>query len=501
MADIIQFPGTESAEQEAGSEFTGWLTTRKFALKYRVEPRTVRNWILKRWVESKTEIDKHGVKHYHVLDIPPTQHPGFRDRPVKIKGSSPRRGVLDETYAQAEKRKEHLREKFLPKLMSLEAGKNCLTAKEVMSVLGVDASTLYGRWAEQGLTRLAMPLLNKSTDKSIRGVEGYQAKYFYTVSQLKKFFGADEGETLDDIVMAGTALSERAAPGFYDYNPKTAFPMSGNGLLSWIEQKQIMVENKRKNRWEKITLYGKQREFLREAFKTKENGDYQYNLILCSAPRGEGKTLLIAIATMFRFFNRFGEVINLSGNSKDQVTFAHYDLIKKMILNTPSLAKTPGLVIKEKSIVLLKGPSDPVCQIKAIPTSTGLLPGTTCAVFTELHKLEDRDFFIDLWTSTRATPNAMVLVDTTVAPKGHIVYSLWDTYCKGEDPLLYFFHYADQIFNPETTPEQLNSFKKHMLEVEYNRYFRNRWEDAIGGVFSANSIRKIGYAGVLRNAA
>jgi hypothetical protein len=207
-------------------------------------------------------------------------------------------------------------------------------------------------------------------------------------------------------------------------------------------------------------------------------------------------TFICMLLFLFRFFNRYGEIINLSGLSKDQSSFAHYNLAKKTILNTPALHSTPGLDVKEKEIVLLRGPNDPVCQIKAVPTSTGLLPGTTCAVFTELHKLQDRQFFIDLWTSIRATPNAMVLIDTTVAAKGHIVHGLWESYCKGDDPLLYFNHKQDNIQNPETTLEQLASFRKHMLPFEFNRYFRNRWEDAVGGLFTPASIKKTNYLGI-----
>lgn len=207
-------------------------------------------------------------------------------------------------------------------------------------------------------------------------------------------------------------------------------------------------------------------------------------------------TMLVSILTLFFFFNGYSETIILAGNTKDQSTFTHYDLCKSIIQHTPKLLRTPGLEVKEKYIALKSGPKEFFSSMRAVPTSVGLLPGTTRAIFTELHNLQDTKFFYDLWSSLRNVPNAMVLVDTTVARPGHLVHNLWQTFVKGEDPKIYFHHYADKHYNPEMTEEELNHFRQTMPEVLFNMYFRNRWEDAAGSLFPIERIMEMGVCGI-----
>ena len=507
MTETNQNSNTNPAEPE-------YLPSGTFSKKYNINRHTIDNWIKKGWVTAKKINDSLGRPRWYVLDVPPQLHPSFSNKkpvPAHTLGSGKttiNRTSLEPSEKTTEARKKRLREFYLP-LFEEKAppGQMTFLASELIEMFGVSTLTLYTIWPAWGLRKHLVPIstdprgghvygdtvgVNKSTGRR-------EATYYYTRTEIYNFLSGrweTKGfETTDDKVISGVLGGITTETGWYEYKPSEVYPFDGEGAIEWIQNKQIMREDKRLNRWVPIKLWDKQKEFIREAFR-RVNNEYQYRIIIACWPRGESKTTLIALLALFRFFNLFGEVINLSGNSKDQATFAHYDLLKKTILNTPSLSKTHGLMVKEKYIGLFAGPNNPVCQIKAIPTSTGLLPGTTCAVFTELHKLEDRQFFIDLWTSTRATPNAMVLVDTTVAPKGHVVYSMWEVFQKGEDPHLFFHHYQDQICNPETTPSQLASFKRHMLEVEYNKYFRNRWEDAAGALFSAKEIRKINYGGL-----
>jgi len=207
-------------------------------------------------------------------------------------------------------------------------------------------------------------------------------------------------------------------------------------------------------------------------------------------------TLLVCVLTLFFFFNGYSETITLAGNTRDQSKFTHYDLCKGIVQHTPKLRKTPGLEIKEKHIALKTGPKEMFSYMQAVPTSVGLLPGTTRAVFTELHNLQDTKFFYDLWTSLRNVPNAMVLVDTTVARPGHLVHNLWQTYTKGEDPKIFFHHYADKHYNPEMTIEELNHFRQNMPEVLFSMYFRNRWEDAAGSLFPTEKVREMSVCGL-----
>jgi len=481
----------------------GFISTRKYGDKYNIPSSTLSSWIKKGFLEARLRTSPKGRKSYTIFDVPPAKHPQY-DSKQQLKVRTRTKHGNSPSPQTIENRKEKLKDKYLPLFVERAAAdKMTFTGREVMDMLEVNSDRLYKIWPSWGLQVQSLPANNHI--KRGRKNGSFKTTRYYTRSELYRFLSGDWDKkgfkSIDDMVTTDVMGGASTEDGYYIYK-KPPWPLDGNGIVEWIKAVNLMILNRRTNRWEPLinSLRPDQIEFIVKAFTRVivegRGEEYAYRIVVISTPRGEGKTLLVAVMCLFRFFNLSGEVINLSGNSKDQASFAHYELAKRMILNTPLLVKTPGLVVKEKHIVLYKGHNDIVNEMKAIPTSTGLLPNTTCAVFTELHNLQDRSFFIDLWTSTRATVNAMVLVDTTVAPKGHIVYNLWESYCKNEDPHLYFHHYADVINNPETTQSQLDSFKNHMSEHEYNKYFRNRWEDASGGFFSAFEVRLIEYGGV-----
>lgn len=497
----------DTLEQPIG-ENADFLTVNQYAEKYGYTVNQVKNFRTRGlFFEKKIPVEGKGrragqrnkdIVRVLLLDLPVDQQPTKRNIKlgnIREKDAAPF-GYRKNSSADAE-RKKRLKEKYLPVFIEkAPPDKMVFGAEELLEMFGLQDNTFFRDWKGWGLEGREIPdsYRHLNTERPLTG------KYMYLRRDVYRFLNGDWGHskegTADDILIGAVEDRTVLEGEYYKFNPNKVYPADGNGVLAWIDDTNIVREDKRQNKWTKFVPWEEQRIFIKNAFKLNAKGDYKHNLIVFSAPRGDGKTYIIALLTLFRFFNRFGEIINLSGNSKEQATFAHYELCKKIIQNTPILKNTPGLVIKEKYISLMAGPKEAVCQIKAIPSSVGLLPGTTCAVFTELHNLEERQFFVDLWTSTRATPNAMVLVDTTVAAPGHIVYELWESQKRGDDPLLYFHHYADKHCNPETTPEQLNSFRRHMLEHEYNMYFRNRWEDATGGLFTADRIREMGYCGV-----
>lgn len=482
-----------------------WISASQYAKKYELDKPKLTYWLKKNFIHHQKKEISPGRHGYLIPDIEPKEHPNFAK-----KGADPRKnkGVRKPYTRKAqskpskerdfvlENRKKILKpslDKFLEKA---DPGQMFFTSKELQKIIDVPNSALFSRWKEWGLRRYAAPAKMQSGPNK-KGIS-----YCYARMELVRFLSGEpidpkEHKSIDMKMVGGlVGAKEDVLDGWYHYDEKKCYPMNGHGFLQWLKDKEVRIENKRAKKWVPIKLMDFQEEFIVEALKQKPDGDFWYNLVIACYERGEGKTMLIALITIFRFFNMFGEVINLASESKELASFIHYNLIKGIINNTPELKKTPGLSVQEKEIALNKGPGDPVCIMKAVPTSSGLLPGTTCAVFTELHKFKKRSFFIDFWSSTRATPNAMTLVDTTVAPKGHIVHTLWEKYCSGKDPLLFFSHKEDDIRNPETTADQLNSFRGIMLKNEYDLYFRNRWEDAAGGLFSLESIKKMSYAGI-----
>jgi len=492
MSQDNQDKNKKQQKRPAGTE--SWLTVKAYALKYGISMATVREWQLKGYLTSKS-FKGNSKKQVLIPDLPPEDHPDF----IK-KGVNPRARKLKTTLhtnkytinpeLAARKRKESLVPFLKLFLEKSKPDQMFFTGPELMKMLDLRSTRLYKSWKEWGLETHPMP--NGRKDERV-----YSRAAIYKFLSGKWTVSENIKPSLDDKIL-DHALGgpEKMTDGFYHYNRFNAYPMNGEGFLAWLDDKKIMLQDKTLRQWMPFRPLGFQRKFFKEALKQNAKGNFVYNLIIACWERGEGKTLCIALIVIFRFFNGFEEVINLASESKDLASFIHYNLIKKIILNTPALKNTPGLDVKEKEIVLMRRKNDPACIMKAVPSSSGLLPGTTVAVFSELHKIKNRDFFIDFWTSTRATPNAMTLVDTTVAKKGHLVYSLWETHCRKEDPLLLFDHKSDDIQNPETTDEQLASFRRQMLSHEFDMYFRNRWEDATGGLFTVEGIKKISYVGV-----
>lgn len=482
----------------------GWLRYKEYAAKYGMSHHKVRYLITQGRLISKTFGDSHSIRKQLicVLDAPPDEHPTKKEdliphNPV-VSEDTRRKFLKPSTQEKFDKRrKEKIRDKYLP-LFTEKAppDRMVFTANELIDMLGITYTVLTRDWKSWGLVGRPAPEEYKhlSTGVNIKG------KYVYTRRDIFRFLRGEweriEEGTPDDIIIAAAEGVPALDGVYFNYERHNPFPLDARGFFDWVEEVDLQVESKRLSKWVPFRPWSVQREAIEGALTVNEKGDFKHKIAILSWSRGEGKTLVVSILTLFFFFNGYSETIILAGNTKDQSTFTHYDLCKSIIQHTPKLRRTPGLEIKEKYIALKTGPKEMFSTMRAVPTSVGLLPGTTRAVFTELHNLQDTKFFYDLWSSLRNVPNAMVLVDTTVARPGHLVHNLWQTFVKGEDPKIYFHHYADKHYNPEMTEEELNHFRQTMPEILFNMYFRNRWEDAAGSLFPVERITEIGVCGL-----
>lgn len=473
----------------------GWLTVEEYSEKYAIPVGHIHLLHIKGHL-----IKRHwGVgKRMWVLDVPLEQHPTTEEdrqrfKPEVISARMQSRALASLSPA----RKKKLKEIYLPLFLEkAPQDRMVFSVKELQKILGIPRTTINRDWMRWGLVTMPVPEDYRHLSNSVT-VSG---AFVVTRRDLVRFFNGEwepsEVGTPDDIMLGATGGIQALDGKYYKYDKKKVFPLTPKGFFAWAREVDLKVENKRRMRWETLVIWLPQREFIEGALKRGADGDLAHKIAIFSAPRGEGKTLFVSILTLFFFFNGYSETITLAGNSKDQSTFTHYNLCKAIIQHNPRLMNTPGLEVKEKYIALKSGPKEIFSYMQAIPTSVGLLPGTTRAVFTELHNLEEPKFFYDLWTSLRNVPNSMVLVDTTVAIRGHLVHGLWQTYCKNEDPYLLFYHYADKHYNPEMTQAALDHFRNGLPEHLYNMYFRNRWDDAVGSFFEKGSLREMDFIGI-----
>lgn len=277
---------------------------------------------------------------------------------------------------------------------------------------------------------------------------------------------------------------------------KIQYVDGGKGFLKWATENVKRFDRAYRS-WVPFEPTHMQEQTFLECLQM-DNGLFKYQTIVFCRPRGEFKSYDVCLIVLWRFCNFPREKIILGANSKAQANFVHFQVIKETILNSPNILDMIGednvldnsIYIREERAGKHKivNSKDVISSITHVSAENGIFSNLTCCTFSELWRMKDEKFFTELSSSARSTPNAMTLVDSTVAPKGHILRRMFDTYTRKDDPLLFFQHYEDTYFNPYTTQAQLNSFKLRFLPSEYNKFFRNRWEDADSGIFNPKHV-------------
>lgn len=218
-------------------------------------------------------------------------------------------------------------------------------------------------------------------------------------------------------------------------------------------------------------------------------------------------SLLACLIQLWKFFNFPRQQIMLGANSKDQVKFVHFDIMRDMILNSPELLNIVGKRnVQEKEIKLKNKRGDIVSIIRSISSFSGIVSNISGYTFSEIFDMKKPKFFTQLDGSIRNVPNALGVIDSTVSAKEHVLYKLYSNSKKGLDKLTYFSYRcspegnAEDFWNAEMTQEQLNSYRTKFPPAEFDMYFKNIWESAAHKMFSPaiiEAMHYIGYQGTL----
>ena len=231
-------------------------------------------------------------------------------------------------------------------------------------------------------------------------------------------------------------------------------------------------------------------------------GKFIYRLIVFCWPRGDGKSLTTCLIQLWKFFNFPRQQIMLGANSKDQVKFVHFDIMKDIILNSPKLLAIVGQRnVQEKQIQLKDKRGIAVSIIRSISSFSGIVSNITGYTFSEIFDMKNPRFFTQLDGSIRNIPNALGVIDSTVSRKEHILFRLYEQFTLGKSKTV-FFHYrssrdgnAKDFWNPEMSQEQLDEYRSKFPPQEYAMYFKNTWESAISRLFSREEVMACRYIG------
>ena len=265
-------------------------------------------------------------------------------------------------------------------------------------------------------------------------------------------------------------------------NVRVSIYKPGDTMPSWVLLGELPNEIVTETGKRLTNIWEQQKKVAINALQMS-NGRFKHRLIIFCWMRGEGKSLLACLIQLWKFFCFPKQQIMLGANSKDQVKFVHYDIMREIIMNSPRLLKIVGKKnVQEKEIRLRDGKGNIVSIIRSISSFSGIVSNISGYTFSEMFDMKNPKFFTQLDGSIRNIPNAMGVIDSTVSVKTHILYKLYMTWFSGKDPTLFFSYRcspdarSEDFWNAQMSTQQLNSYKVKFPEAEFAQYFKNTWD-------------------------
>lgn len=295
---------------------------------------------------------------------------------------------------------------------------------------------------------------------------------------------------------------QNGAEGFICWaedNVRFSVPSENSPVPKWIPIRDLPRKPDPRTGRSWWGFWCNEKEVMREALRM-DHEEFVYRLIILCWMRGEGKSVLACLIQLWKFFCFPRQNIVLGANSRDQVKFVHYDIMRDIILNSPPLLKVVGRKnVQEKHISLKDPHGNIVSTIKAISSFSGIVSNITGYTFSEIFDMKDPRFFVQLDGSTRNTVNALGTIDSTVSSKDHILHRLYQAYQSSSDRTL-FFHYRrspegdyKDFWHPKNTQQQLNAYYYRFPAQDFNKYFKNIWNIGSGKLFSKYVVDSIFY--------
>ena len=274
-----------------------------------------------------------------------------------------------------------------------------------------------------------------------------------------------------------------------------------DGISQWVPIGALSTECNPDTGRSSWMMWEEQKKIARECLRMK-NGKFIYRLIALCWMRGDGKSLFVCLIQVWKFFCFRKQQIMLGANSKDQVKFVHFDIMRDIILNSPRLLRIIGKKnVQEKEIRLRDSMGNVVSVVRSISTASGIVSNITGYTFSEIFDMKSPKFFTQLDGSTRNVPNALGIIDSTVSTKEHILYGLYQGWKTGKSSTVFFSYRCSpeadhtDFWNPEMTQVQLDDYETKFPPTEFAMYFRNTWDAGGSRMFSKAQVHACHYVG------
>lgn len=475
-----------------------FIPSKEYADKYGIEVRRIagacrdNKYLIGKKISTKDPQRNRMVERWAVLDIPPDEHPGWKEyndvhRLKQLHKDGGKYGKNFQEYAPV------FLERF--NIARIDIAEANFTQKQLADMLET-TPVVIANWANVGikdygkLPRIPFPKDKRSKYKG-------RIDHYYRQQDIIRFLKKEfvnprkKFKTIDDALKEENIDAIVADDGkYYVYEKRKKYPLTADGFIKWAED-NVMRYDKYLNKWLPFKPIGMQRDFYKKVFELTPTKTFKHRFIRICRPRGDFKSFDAILIFLFRFFNMAREKILLAANSKDQSDYALYDEARDIVINSPMLYGpygVPGLKVKEKEIVLMSSQKDIFNRIKSIASKQGALSNATCIVFSEIYKLKDQQFVSELEGSIRGVVNAMSIIESTVSRVGTYYHRQYEAYIDNKSPLMYFQYYHDKHFNPNLTKDELEHYEASFFPNEFKMFFRNRWGDAGEGLFSIAQI-------------
>ena len=233
-----------------------------------------------------------------------------------------------------------------------------------------------------------------------------------------------------------------------------------------------------------------------------KDGVFKHRLLIAMWPRGEGKSVLTTLIQLWRFFCFPKMTIILGANSIGQVRFHHFEEMGKVISNSPKLIMRLGVQnLQQRQIQMKDKQGNVISFIRPVSSFSGIYSGCTGYTFNEFHQAKNSKFFTEIDSSMRGVKNGLGVIDTTVAPRSHILYKLYKSWKDGKDPFLFFSYRktkgrASEFWNPAISQEFLDSQRERLPFGEFERFYINSWSAGSERVFTDEMIEATNFLGI-----
>ena len=287
----------------------------------------------------------------------------------------------------------------------------------------------------------------------------------------------------------------------------------GEGFIQWVEENvrlSVFPEGSDIPQWMSFPefppkireMWKRQQEYLIIPGLEMNDGEFKYRLLIAMWPRGEGKSVEAILIQLWRFFCFPKLTIILGANSSGQVRFHHFEEMVRVISNSPRLVTKLGKQnLQQRQIQMKDGKGNVTSFIRPVSSFTGIYSGCTGYTFNEFHQAKNFKFFTEIDSSMRGIKNGLGVIDTTVAPKSHILYRLYQTWKNKKDPYLFYsFRQTKgtekEFWNPGITQAYLDSQKERLPFGEYERFYINSWSAGAERVFTDEIIEATNFLGI-----